>query len=40
MTERIIWIVLGAVAAVGAIFWLGKAVEEKDEKSEGEKPQT
>ena len=38
MTERIIWIALGAVVAVGAIIWLGKAMEEKDEKPEGDRP--
>ena len=39
MTAKIIWIVVGAVAMVGAMIWFGKAVEEKEEAPEEKKPQ-
>ena len=39
MTAKIIWIVVGAVAMVGAMIWFGKAVEEKGETPEEKKPQ-
>ena len=39
MTARIIWIVVGAIAAVGAMIWFGKAVEAKEESPEEKKPQ-
>jgi hypothetical protein len=39
MTAKIIWICAGALVTVGAIVWLGRAVEAKDEKTDGEKPQ-
>ena len=38
-TVRIIWIVVGALAAVGAMIWFSKAVEAKDESPEEKKPQ-
>ncbi len=38
MTAKIIWIVVGALVMVGAMFWLGKAVEAKEEAPEEKKP--
>ena len=39
LTAKIIWIVVGALAAVGAMIWFGKAVEAKEEAPEAKKPQ-
>lgn len=36
MEQKIIWIVVGALAAVGAMIWFGKMVESKNEKSDAE----
>lgn len=38
LTAKIIWIVVGAIAAVGAMIWFGKAVEAKEEAPEEKKP--
>lgn len=37
MTAKIIWIVVGALAMVGAMIWIGKAVEAKEEAPEEKK---
>ena len=37
MTAKIIWIVEGALAIVGAMIWFGKAVESKEEAPEEKK---
>ena len=39
MTAKIIWIVVGALAVVGAMIWFSKAVESKNETREADKPQ-
>lgn len=39
LTARIIWIVIGAIVAVGAMIWFGKAVEAKEVAPEEKKPQ-
>ena len=36
MLVKIIWIVAGALIAVGAMIWLGKAAEAKEESSKEE----
>ena len=35
---KIIWIVVGALVAVGAMIWLGKMVESKETDSSADKP--
>jgi flagellar basal body-associated protein FliL len=39
MTGKIVWIVVAALVAVGAMFWFGKAVEEKEDDPEKKTPQ-
>ena len=39
MTAKIIWIVVGALVAVGAMIWFSKAVEAKQDAPEEKKPQ-
>lgn len=39
MTAKIIWIVAGALATVGAMIWFSKMVESKDESSGSREPE-